>query len=96
MVEAGINSIRVYHLPVEDSKEVALIKKVLRKAHERYGLRVLVGDWIGLYEHPNDDLLNRSRIIKVVRLYADESWVLAWEIGNEHNYYLKGGPLAAC
>ena len=75
MVEAGINTIRVYS-PIDD-------KAVLDEI-DAAGLKVIIG--IGYDQQGYFDVLSGS-FIDYVNKYKDHPAVLMWELGNEYNYH---------
>ncbi len=114
MQEMGANTIRYYHTPVEkrikrdgrkDSvsisydSDVAFDKAVLRDLHKTYGIRVIMGDYIGAYLIGSGadpkigtdyrDPVQRERMKEMVRAlvmdHKDEPYVLLWVLGNENN-----------
>lgn len=90
--EMGANTIRIYHH--------ASNKKILRDLYKNYGIRVLMGDFIGMYnvgsgatwEEGTDyrDPEQRARMLESIRemvmRHKDEDYVLFWVLGNENNY----------
>jgi len=94
MREMGVNTIRVYHQPHELNKEL------LRDMYRTYGIRAIVGDYLGVYAigsgaqwNPGTDYTNpdqRARmtesVLAMVREYKDEPFVLFWLLGNENIY----------
>lgn len=76
MVEAGINTIRVY-TPIDDVK-------VLDKI-DAAGLKVIIG--FG-YNDPNDKYNIRSgNFLNYINSYKNHDAILMWELGNEYNYH---------
>ncbi len=75
MVEAGINTIRVYS-PIDD-------KAVLDEI-EAAGLKVVLG--FGYNQDGNFDILSGS-FIDYVNTYKNHNAILMWELGNEYNYH---------
>ena len=75
MVEAGINTLRVYS-PIED-------KSVLDKI-EAAGIKVIIN--IGYDQQGYYDLITKS-YINYVEKYKDHNAILLWELGNEYNYH---------
>ncbi len=75
MVEAGINTIRVY----EPIKEI----QVLDKIHQA-GIKVILGfgyDQGGIFD------IKSGTYIDYVNQYKDHDAILMWELGNEYNYH---------
>jgi beta-glucuronidase len=94
MREMGVNTVRVYHQPNE------LKKELLRDLYRTYGIRAIVGDYLGVYAigsgaqwNPGTDYTNPDQrakmtesVLKMVRAYKDEPFVLCWLLGNENIY----------
>ena len=75
MVEAGINTIRVYQ-PIDD-------KAVLDEIHEA-GLKIIIG--FGYNQGGFYDILSGS-FIDYINTYKSHDAILLWELGNEYNYH---------
>lgn len=75
MVEAGINTIRVYS-PIDD---VAVLDQI-----EAAGLKVIIG--FGYNQEGYYDIFSGS-FIDYVNKYKDHNAILLWELGNEYNYH---------
>jgi len=93
MKEMGVNTIRLYQAH-ENSTEV---KQVISDLYKLYGIRTLLGDWLGFWEYPcpfygdkcfQDKIM--QRVTEMVNLYKDEPGVLGWILGNENNYSCLG------
>lgn len=96
--EMGVNTIRLYH----QAKD----KEILRKLYRDYGIRVVMGDMLGMYAagsgagwYEGTDYTNpkhlesmRQSVRKMVEEYKDEPYVLMWVLGNESNYGVVGDP----
>ncbi len=94
MKDMGVNTVRIYHHPRD------LNKKILRDLFEKFGIRVIVGDYIGKYaigsgatwaegtdyENPKHQEAMLESIKKMVLEFKDEPYVLLWLLGNENNY----------
>jgi hypothetical protein len=93
MKDMGVNTIRVYN-------NIKLNKELLREAYEKYGIMVILGDFVGKYaigsgadwktgtdyENP-EHLANMLKNVEdMVREFKDEPFVLMWLLGNENNY----------
>ncbi len=92
MKEMGINTLRLYHH--------AENHELLRDLKETYGIRVMMGDFLGAYtigsEAPwetgtdytnNEHLAKMTESVKEMVLeHKDEPYVLMWVLGNENNY----------
>lgn len=93
MKDMGVNTIRLYQVH-ENSEEV---KKVIRDLYEKYGIRTILGNWLGFWEYPypfyGDKKFQeriKKEVLEMVRLYKDEPGVLMWVLGNENNYSCLG------
>lgn len=75
MVEAGMNTIRVYS-PIDD-------KAVLDEIHAA-GLKLIIG--FGYNQGGNFDILSGS-FIEYINKYKRHEVILMWELGNEYNYH---------
>ena len=75
MLEAGINTIRVYE-PISD-------RSVLDRIQDA-GLKVIIGfgyDQKGIFD------IQSGTFIDYVNTYKDHDAILLWELGNEYNYH---------
>lgn len=75
MLEAGINTIRVYE-PIED-------KSVLDRINTA-GIKLIIGfgyDQKGVYD------IKSGSFIDYVNTYKNHNAILMWELGNEYNYH---------
>jgi hypothetical protein len=93
MQEMGVNTIRLYQAH-EKSDEV---RRVIRDLYERYGIRTILGHWMGLWEYPCPFYANKvfrdkmkKQVLEMVNLYKDEPGILLWVLGNENNYSCFG------
>ncbi len=88
----GFTSIRLYQAPLDDEGEIARFKQVMRRAFELYGIRVNLGDFLGLYDsaHNSDKAWIEARVRRIGQLYGSEPWVAAISLGNESDMYLPG------
>ena len=75
MVEAGINTIRVYE-PIDD-------KAVLDEIHAA-GIKIIMG--FGFDQGGKFDIVSGT-FIDYVKTYKDHKAILLWELGNEYNYH---------
>jgi beta-glucuronidase len=96
MQEMGINSIRLYHHPDYNKPN----KELLRDLYHTYGIRVIMGDFLGKYAlgsgakwNPGTDYNNEEQkknmldsVLGMVKEYKDEPFVLFWLLGNENVY----------
>ncbi len=93
MKEMGVNTIRIYQ-PGENPEAV---KKVIKDFYEIYGIRTILGNWLGFWEYPcpfyGDKAFQdkvKKDVLNMVSLYKDEPGVLLWILGNENNYSCLG------
>jgi len=89
----GINTIRLYQ--AHDNPEE--VKQVIRDLYNLYGIRTLLGDWLGFWEYPcpfyGDKKFQdkvKQQALNMVGLYKDEPGILGWILGNENNYSCLG------
>ncbi len=96
MQEMGVNTIRLYHQPFKVNKEL------LRDLYHKYGIRVILGDFLGKYAigsgapwYPGTDYHNAEHkrnmmesVMQMVLEFKDEPYVLFWLLGNENVYGL--------
>ena len=75
MLEAGINTIRVYEPIIEET--------VLNEI-DAAGLKVIIG--FGYNQGGNFDILSGS-FLEYVKKYKSHNAILLWELGNEYNYH---------
>ena len=75
MVEAGINTIRVYE-PIDNVK-------VLDEIYNA-GIKVIIG--FGYNQGGKNDILSGS-FINYVNKFKNHKAILLWELGNEYNYH---------
>jgi beta-glucuronidase len=94
MQEMGVNTIRLYHHPLKVNKEL------MRDMYNTYGIRVIMGDFLGKYTigsgaawNPGTDYNNAEHqknmiasVTKMVNEFKDEPYILFWLLGNENVY----------
>lgn len=94
MQDMGINTIRIYHQPFKVDKEI------LRDLYKNYGIRVIMGDFLGKYAigsgapwNPGTDYNNEEHkknmiesVTNMVLEFKDEPYILFWLLGNENVY----------
>ncbi|HAJ57091.1 MAG TPA: hypothetical protein DCL35_04905 [Candidatus Omnitrophica bacterium] len=93
MQKMGVNTVRFYQ-PGEDLEAV---KKVVSELYELYGIRSMMGHWLGFWNYPSpfyDDEAFRKRVkeevLAMVEALKDEDGILFWVLGNENNYSFAG------
>jgi len=93
MQQMGVNTVRIYQ-PGENPEAV---KRVIRDLYNNYGIRVILGHWLGFWEYPcpfygdkrfQDKI--KKEVLEMVNLYKDEPGLLFWILGNENNYSCMG------
>jgi beta-glucuronidase len=94
MKDMGVNAIRLYHHPKPINKEL------LRDLYKTYGIRVIMGDFLGKYAlgskapwNPGTNYSNPEHqknmldsVRKMVEDSKDEPYLLFWILGNENVY----------
>ena len=94
MQDMGVNTIRLYHHPLKVNKEL------MRDMYNTYGIRVIMGDFLGKYAlgsgaawNPGTDYSNPEHkknmiasVTKMVNEFKDEPYILFWLLGNENVY----------
>ncbi|MCM8795454.1 MAG: hypothetical protein NC928_02015 [Candidatus Omnitrophica bacterium] len=94
MKEMGVNTIRLYHHPYKPNKEL------LRQLYDKYGIRVIMADFLGKYAlgsgapwNPGTDYNNEEHkrnmmesVTHMVLEFKDEPYILFWLLGNENVY----------
>jgi hypothetical protein len=93
MQKMGLNTVRIY----QTSNDSQSVKQVIRDLYNNYGIRVILGHWLGFWEYPcpfygdkNFQYKIRKEVLEMVELYKDEPGVLFWILGNENNYSCLG------
>lgn len=93
MKEMGVNTVRIY----QTGENPENVKKVIRDLYNLYGIRVLLGHWLGFWEYPcpfyGDKKFQdkvKAEVLEMVNNYKDEPGVLFWILGNENNYSCLG------
>jgi len=90
----GANVIRVYHHSFVGNK------KVFQDLYKDYGIRIMIGDFLGMYavgskapwnpgtdySDPQQQINMLDSVMQMVHEYKDEPCVLMWILGNENNY----------
>lgn len=89
MKEAGVNTVRFYRV----GKNPQEVRKVLDDLYGKFGIRVLLGHYLGFWDWPPPNYADeafrekvRTEVLEMVRLYKDSPAVLLWALGNENNY----------
>jgi hypothetical protein len=89
----GVNTVRIYQI----GRDPAAVKQVIRDLYDKFGIRTLLGHWLGFWEYPcpfygDQDFQDRIQkdVLEMVRMYKDEPGLLGWILGNENNYSCLG------
>ena len=89
MKAMGVNTVRFYRA----GKNPAEVKQVLDDLYKKFGIRVLMGHYLGFWDWPPPNYADkefrekiRTQVLEMVRLYKDNPAVLMWVLGNENNY----------
>lgn len=93
MRKMGVNTVRFY----EAGQDPDRVRKVIDDLYSLYGIRTIMGHWLGFWNYPSPfyadedfrDNVKRS-VLKMVREYKDEPGILFWVLGNENNYSFSG------
>ncbi len=93
MKEMGVNTVRLY----QSHENIEEVKMLIRDLYKRYGIRTIIGDWLGFWEYPcpfygDADFQNKVKkeVLKMVKDLKDEPGILMWILGNENNYSCLG------
>jgi beta-glucuronidase len=90
--DMGVNTLRLYHHGYN--------KALLKDLYQTYGIRVMMGDFLGAYTIGSDADWNTgtdyrdpeqqkhmlASVRQMVEEYKDEPYILFWVLGNENNY----------
>lgn len=89
MREMGVNTVRFYKPP----ENLEAGKKVINDLYQFYGIRTIMGHWLGFWEYPCPAYADadfrekvKKEVLDMVRAYKDEPGILLWILGNENNY----------
>jgi len=93
MKRIGINTVRFYSSGNDPNR----VRKLIDDLYSLYGIRTIMGNWLGFWNYPAPfyaDASFRSNVkrdlLKMVREYKDEPGILCWVLGNENNYSFSG------
>ncbi len=93
MQEMGVNTIRLY----QAHDNIDEVKTVIRDLYEKYGIRTIIGDWLGFWEYPCPFYADakfrekvKKQVLDMVTSLKDEPGMLLWILGNENNYSCIG------
>ncbi|MDD5584842.1 MAG: glycoside hydrolase family 2 TIM barrel-domain containing protein [Candidatus Omnitrophica bacterium] len=94
MKDMGVNAIRLYHQPFKINKQL------IRQMHQKYGIYIILGDFLGkyalgskaewnpgtIYKNPEHQRNMLESVKEMVLEFKDEPAVLFWILGNENVY----------
>ncbi len=93
MQKMGVNTVRVY----QPGDDLEATKRVVRALYEKFGIRTIMGHWLGFWNYPApfyDDPAFRQRVkddvLAMVEALKDEKGILFWCLGNENNLSFGG------
>ena len=93
MQEMGVNTIRLY----KSGENNEQVKKVIGDLYEKYGIRTIMGHWLGFWDYPCPLYADKGfqekikkQVLNMVNTYKDEPGILLWILGNENNYSCFG------
>ncbi|MFC1708596.1 glycoside hydrolase family 2 TIM barrel-domain containing protein [Candidatus Omnitrophota bacterium] len=93
MKKMGVNTVRFY----EAGQDPDAVRKVIHDMYEQYGIRTVMGHWLGFWNYPAPFYADegfregvKDSVLKMVSEYKDEPGVLFWVLGNENNYSFAG------
>ena len=93
MQAAGINTIRFYKC----EKNCSYTKKLINDLYRLYGIRTIIGHWLGFWDYPGPFYADKDfqekikkEVLDTVNFYKDEPGILFWVLGNENNYSFAG------
>jgi hypothetical protein len=94
MQEMGINTIRLYQGNDEHPENVRM---VIRDLYEKFGIRTILGNWLGFWEYPCPLYADKAfeervskEVLGMVEAYKNEPGILLWILGNENNLSCAG------
>ena len=89
MKKMGVNTVRFYR-PGKNPHEV---RKVLDDLYYKFGIRAMMGHYLGYGSWPPPNYTNeefkqkiRAEVVEMAQLYKDQPGILMWVLGNENNY----------
>jgi len=93
MRDMGINTIRLY----KQSEDPAGLKEAIGDIYKKYGIRTILGHWLGFWEYPQPAYADpefrqkiKEEVLEMVETYKNEEGILLWVLGNENNYSFSG------
>ncbi len=93
MKAMGINTVRIY----KAGGDVRAVRQVISDLYDHFGIRTVMGHWLGFWEYPCPLYGDRQfkdrvkkEVIEMVMAYKDEPGMLFWVLGNENNFSCFG------
>ena len=93
MKDMGVNTVRFY----QSGEDIESVKKVISELYKSYGIRTIMGNWLGFWNYPApfyaDETFRKGvkeEVLKMVNDYKNEPGILFWVLGNENNYSFSG------
>ena len=93
MQKMGVNTVRFY----QPGDDLEATKRVVRALYEKFGIRTMMGHWLGFWNYPApfyDDPAFRQKVkddvLAMVKALKDEEGILFWCLGNENNLSFGG------
>ena len=89
MKDMGVNTVRFYRA----GKNPEEVNKVISNLYKKYGIRSLMGNYMGFWNWPPPNYADaefrqkiKAEVLEMVKHYKDNPGVLMWILGNENNY----------
>jgi len=89
MQPMGVNTVRFYRM----GKNPTEVRRVIDDLYKKFGVRSLVGGYLGFWNWPPPNYADSSfkekvrlEVLEMVKMYKDSPGVLMWVLGNENNY----------
>lgn len=93
MKKMGINTVRFYH----PGENIEAVKKVISDLYKLYGIRTIMGNWMGFWNYPSpfydsQDFREKVKkeVIDMVEALKGQEGLLFWVLGNENNFSFSG------
>ncbi len=93
MKKMGANTVRFY----APGENIESVKKVISDLYKIYGIRTMMGNWLGFWNYPApfyDDPVFRKTVkdetLRIVEALKNEPGMLFLVLGNENNYSFSG------
>ena len=96
MKQMGVNTVRFYRM----GKDPAEVRRVVDDLYKKFGIRSLMGTYLGFWNWPPPNYSDaefkekvRAETLEMVKMYKDSPGVLMWVLGNENNYSFDHGDI---